>query len=193
MARWMGPARVREKLDELILAAKEVSPDLPVAYASFPTTEYLEPLHADFTAFNIYLEDPLALKSYLSRLHHIAGDRPVFLAEFGLDTQRNSEEKQGELLSSALRISHEEGLCGCALYAWSDYWWNNGRSMDEWSFGLTRRNGSAKPVLEALPETRYLPTEEVPKISVIICTRNGAERLPLCLKAAKALDYPDFT
>ncbi len=192
MARWMGPARVREKIDELILAAKAVTPDIPVAYASFPTTEYLEPLHADFTAFNIYLEDPQALKDYLARLHHIAGDRPVFLAEFGLDTQRNPEEQQQELLASALRISHEEALCGCALYAWSDHWWNNDRSMDEWSFGLTRRDGSAKPVLENLPETSDSFSGELPKISVIICTRNGADRLPLCLKAAKALAYPDF-
>ncbi|MDA8968643.1 glycosyltransferase [Akkermansiaceae bacterium] len=192
IARWMGPARVREKIDELILAAKQIAPDLPVAYASFPTTEYLEPLHADFTAFNVFLEDALALKSYLARLHHIAGDRPVFLAEFGLDTQRNSEEKQQELLSSALRISKEEGLSGCALYAWSDHWWNNDRSMDEWSFGLTRRDGSAKPVLKNLPETEYSLAENFPRISVIICTRNGADRLPLCLKSAKALKYPDF-
>lgn len=192
IARWMGPARVREKIDELILAAKASAPGLPVAYASYPTTEYLEPLHADFTAFNLYLEDPQALKSYLARLHHIAGDRPVFLAEFGLDTQRHSEDFQAELLASAYRISHQEALCGCALYAWSDHWWNNDRSMDEWSFGLTRRDGSAKPALSALPETGAASGESAPKFSVIICTRNGGERLPRCLRAVRELEGPTF-
>jgi GT2 family glycosyltransferase len=192
IARWMGPAKVREKLDELILFTKEHAPTLPVAYASFPTTEFLEPLHADFTAFNLFLEDPEALKNYLARLHHIAGDRPVMVTEFGLDTQRNSEQMQAELLSQALVLCEEEGLAGCALYAWSDHWFNSGRSMDEWSFGLTRRDRSAKPILGRLPNSAAPALTDFPKFSVIICTRNGAGRLVLCLEAARALEYPDF-
>ena len=194
MARWMGPAKVRVLLDELILAAKKSAPALPVAYSNFPTTEYLEPLAADFTAFNLYLENPNDLADYLPRLHHLAGDRPVYLTEFGLDTQGNSEEQQAELLPSALRLSREAGLTGATLYAWSDAWQNNGETITDWSFGLVRRDGSEKPVLAELEKTRLpLPQPETPpRFSVIICTRNGADRLKGCLDACLALDFPDF-
>jgi len=151
MVRWMGPTTVRAALDSLILLAKKIAPHLPVAYSSFPTTEYLEPQYADFTAFNLYLEDPAKIDEYLPRLHHIAGDRPVFLTEFGLDTQSHTEEEQATLLPIALEKSHLAGLAGFTAYP-------------------------AQP----------------PKISVIICTRNGASRVASCLKAAKALDYPDY-
>ena len=194
MARWMTPWKVNRALDGLIRAAQKAAPGLPIAYANFPTTEYLEPPSADFTAFNIFLEEGELLESYLPRLHHLAGDRPVYLTEFGLDTSRNSEEAQAALLPAALRMSRKAGLCGITLYAWSDHWFNNGRTMDDWSFGLLRRDGSAKPALSALHSTDLpdpLP-KNPPRFSVIVCTRNGENRLADCLSACRALDYPDF-
>lgn len=197
MARWMGPDLVRAALDQLILAAKEISPHLPVGYASFPTTEYLEPDYADFTAFNLYLEDPEKLDHYLPRLHHIAGDRPALLTEFGLDTQRNTEEQQKELIPKALNQAHLAGLAGFTAYAWSDHWFNNGETVTDWSFGLLRRDLSEKPALpvlkKALHGIQHPPhLENPPKISLIICTRNGAKRLTSCLNAAKEIAYPNF-
>ena len=194
MARWMTPWKVNRALDGLIRDAQQSAPGLPIAYANFPTTEYLEPPSADFTAFNIYLEDGESFQSYLPRLHHLAGDRPVFLTEFGMDTQRNSEEAQATLLPNALRLSRLAGLAGATLYAWSDHWFNNNQSMDDWSFGLLRRDLSEKPALPAL-RNLTLPDPLPPnplRFSVIICTRNGASRLTACLAACRALHYPDF-
>lgn len=192
MARWMGPSRVRAKIDQLIRTCHRVAPALPAAYANFPTTEYLEPMDGDFTAFNLYLEDVEALKNYLPRLHHLAGDRPVMITEFGLDTQRNSEAAQENLLPKALTLCHEAGLAGSTIYAWSDHWKNNGRTVDDWSFGLTRRDGSAKPVLEKLAAWQPSPAPEQPKFSVIVCSRNGAARLTSCLDSIAALQYENF-
>jgi len=194
MAHWMGDHLVNQHLDELIRAAQKVAFGLPIAYASYPSTEFLEPPSADFTAFNIYLEDPEAFASYLPRLHHLAGDRPVFLTEFGMDTQSNTEEAQAKLLPQALQISRQAGLAGATLYAWSDDWFNNGTTITDWSFGLTRRDGSPKPALDAVKNTTLpipLPSP-LPKFSVIVCTRNGASRLAACLAACQALDYPNF-
>ncbi|MGJ8696738.1 MAG: glycosyltransferase [Verrucomicrobiaceae bacterium] len=193
MARWMHPARVRAKLDELIIAGKKAAPNIPLAYASYPTTEYLEPLRADFTAFNVYLEDPADLAKYLPRLHHLAGDRPVMIAEFGLDTQRHAEAQQAGLLTEALKVCVQAGVVGCALYAWSDHWENGGKTILDWSFGLTRRDGSEKPIVDELRRLRLsFDPPGTPRMSVIICTRNGEERLKACLDAATALEYPDY-
>lgn len=194
MARWMTPWKVNRALDDLIRSAQKAAPGLPVGYANFPSTEYLEPPSADFTAFNIYLEDREALARYLPRLHHLAGDRPVYLTEFGLDTQRHSEDDQAKLLGDALVLARSSGLGGATLYAWSDHWFNAGETVTDWSFGLIRRDGSPKPALEVLRQIRLtdpLP-ESPPRFSVIICTRNGVSRLPDCLAACRALDYPDF-
>ncbi len=194
MTRWMTPWKVNQALDGLIRTCQKIASGIPVGYANFPTTEYLEPPSADFTAFNIYLEDGEALESYLPRLHHLAGDRPVYLTEFGLDTTRNPEEAQATLLPAALKSTRAAGLAGATLYAWSDHWLNNGRVMEDWSFGLLRRDGSEKPALPALRKLD-LPSplpDDPPRFSVIICTRNGADRLEACLEACRNIDYPDF-
>lgn len=197
MARWMGPERVRKALDELIVKVKSLRADLPVGYASFPTTAWLEPDRADFTGMNLYLEKEASLRAYAQKLHHVAGDRPVLVTEFGLDTLRNSEDTQAELMSTALRVLHEEGMAGLTFYSWSDHWLNNGQVVQDWSFGMKRRDGSRKPVLARLrtelPSTNQTPEpERWPFISVIVCTYNGAERLWKCLQALAALNYENY-
>ena len=89
LVRWMGPVRVRRSIEDLIARGKEIHPDVLWCYANYPSTEYLEPENADFTAFNVYLEDESSFRKYLRRLHHIAGDRPLVISEFGLDSRRN--------------------------------------------------------------------------------------------------------
>ena len=200
LARWMGPARVREALEDLIDLCRGTCRELLIAYANYPSTEYLEPRNADFTAFNIYLEDREALGRYLSRLQNIAGDRPVLITEFGLDTLRNSEEEQAALLDAHLDECLAAGMAGTTLFAWSDRWISRGRAMEDWAFGLTRCDRSEKPILPILRERlppltthrEALPLTHAPRISVVVCTHNGSAILADCLTACRALDYPDF-
>lgn len=199
LVRWMGPVAVRESLEELIDTCRRASGDLLIAYANYPSTEYLEPRNADFTAFNVFLEHRDKLRRYLPRLQNIAGDRPVVLTEFGLDTIRHDEGEQAEVLSWYLEECLAAGVAGATVYAWSDRWASGGQRMDDWAFGLTRPDRSGKPAHERLG-TRLprihshrdaLPLESPPRISVVVCTHNGAARLPDCLAACLDLDYPD--
>ena len=186
LVRWMGPLRVRLALERLIALGRMTAPELLFAYANYPSTEYLEPANADFTAFNIYLEDPAAFRNYLKRLHHIAGDRPLVISEFGLDSRRHGCQRQAQTLAWAREISYQEETAGLTLYAWSDRWWNQNAEVTDWDFGLTDRAGHDKPALAAL---RNLPihhppsTTHHPTFSVIICTRNGRQRIGKCLQA----------
>ncbi len=190
LVRWMGPLRVRQAVEELIAIGREAAPGLLFAYANYPSTEYLEPENADFSAFNIYLEEPDALRKYLKRLHHIAGDRPLVVSEFGLDSRRNGPASQAELLSRARDISLEEETAGFTVYAWSDRWWNRCAEVTDWDFGLTDRDGNEKPALSALslPIHHRASNNNPPSISVIICTRNGRERIGGCLSAVSRMD-----
>jgi GT2 family glycosyltransferase len=192
LVRWMGPLAVREAIEGLIELGKRAAPQLLFAYANYPSTEYLEPGNADFTAFNIYLEDKQALAAYLRRLQNIAGDRPLVVSEFGMDTARNSAEKQAETLGWALEISHHEEAAGFTVYAWSDLWKNAGREILDWSFGITDREGNPKPALRVCKDFR--PTHPVAnhRFSVIVCTRNGGARIANCLRAISEMEGVSF-
>ncbi len=183
LARWMGPLKVRRVLEELIDAGREIAPWLLFAYANYPTTEYLEPENADFTAFNVYLEHETAFRDYVKRLHHIAGDRPLVISEFGIDSQRNGLERQAEILEWAARAALELETAGMTVYAWSDRWWNAGAEVLDWDFGLLDRDGKAKPALAVAVANPELSAPDPLRFSVIVCTRNGRERIASCLQA----------
>jgi GT2 family glycosyltransferase len=189
LVRWMGPGRVLRAIGELIDLGRECAPHLLFAHANYPSTEYLEPENADFTAFNIYLEHADDFQAYLKRLHHIAGDRPLVVSEFGLDSRRNGLPKQADTLAWASRIAAEEETAGFTVYAWSDRWWNAGAEVTDWDFGLLDRNGNAKPALSALhPSLNPQPsTLNSRRFSVIVCTRNGRERIGACMRAIRSL------
>ena len=195
LVRWMGPAKVREKIEALIAAGKEAAPHLLFAYANYPSTEYLEPENADFSAFNVYLEEPAAFREYVKRLHHIAGDRPLVISEFGLDSQRNGLAKQAETFRWALAVADEMEAAGFTVYAWSDRWFNNGEAVLDWDFGLTDRNDAAKPALTAVKDCLTdMPSEFESRlpVSVIVCTRNGRGRIGSCLAAIKRMQGGNF-
>ena len=191
LARWMGPLMVRRALEELIALGKELAPGLLFAYANYPSTEYLEPENADFTAFNVYLEDESAFQSYLKRLHHIAGDRPLVISEFGIDSRRNGMERQAEILRWASQAALDLETAGMTIYAWSDRWWVGTEVLD-WDFGLTDRAGHAKPALQTLSLSPQLTTLNSLSFSVIVCTRNGRDRIGTCLDAIRKMEGGGF-
>ena len=187
LTRWMGPVRVREALEELIDLGREIAPWLMFAYANYPSTEYLEPGNADFSAFNVYLEDETAFRKYLKRLHHIAGDRPLVISEFGLDSSRNGLDTQARTLRWGAQAALDCETAGVTIYAWSDRWWNNGQEILDWDFGMIDRENVAKPALAAVSELDLqTPTSPLPA-SVIVCTRNGRERIGACLRAVQKM------
>jgi GT2 family glycosyltransferase len=191
LVRWLGPRRVLDVLERLIRVGRDVAPGVLFGYANYPGTEYLEPANADFSAFNIYLEDEAAYRSHLVRLHHVAGDRPLLVSEFGMDSLRNGRECQAGVLAWALRGADDAGVAGFTIYSWSDRWWNGGREVLDWDFGLNDRAGREKPALRAV--SAVLAEEPAaglacagPRFSVIVCTRNGGRRIAACLRAVLA-------
>ncbi|HVJ44824.1 MAG TPA: glycosyltransferase, partial [Luteolibacter sp.] len=194
LVRWIGPAKVREAIEELIATGKEIAPDLLFAYANYPSTEYLEPANADFTAFNIYLEEEEKFRDYLKRLHHVAGDRPLVVSEFGLDSQRNGPAKQAETLRWGAKAAHDEEAAGLTIYAWSDEWLSGKHEVLDWDFGLIDRDGNAKPALGQWDPFLFTDASlpDGPAVSVIVCTRNGRKRIGACLSAISRMRGGNF-
>ncbi len=198
IARWMGPVATRNSLHELIDLCHEIAPQLLTGYANYPSSEYLEPENADFTGFNIYLEDEEKFSNYLARLHHLSGDRPVLLSELGLDSKHHGEQKQAEVLGWSRRRALAAGMAGTTIFAWSDSWQVAGKEVTDWDFGITDRNFQDKPALETLTEINQqewspaLNLTETPKISVIICVYNGVDRVWKAIESLENQSYPNY-
>jgi GT2 family glycosyltransferase len=196
IVRWHGAHAIADHLERLYEAVKEEDPDALVTYVNYPTTEYLELPFLDLVCFNVYLESRERLTSYLARLHNIAGDRPLLMGEIGLDSLRNGEEGQAASLAWQLRTVFEAGTAGAFVFTWTDEWHRGGYDIDDWAFGLTRSDRTAKPALgtvrEALAELPFPKDRDWPMISVVVCSYNGARTIGDCLEGLNRLDYPRF-
>lgn len=196
IVRWLGRRRVERFIETLYRAAKAEDPAALVTYVSFPTTEYLDLPFLDLFCFNVYLESQSTFESYLARLQTLVGDRPLVMTEVGLDSRRNGEESQARSLAWQLRSVFAEGCAGVFVFSWTDEWHRGGCDIDDWDFGLTRRDRSAKPALEVVrcifSELPFPANTPWPRISVVVCTYNGGRTLGECFRHLQRVDYPNF-
>jgi GT2 family glycosyltransferase len=192
IVRWFGRRRVQRWLRRLYQIVKEED-SKPVTYVNYPSTEYLELPFLDLVAFNVYLEDVHALEAYLWRLQNLAGDRPLLLAELGLDSMRNGEHAQASVLASQARTAFAAGCAGAFVYAWTDEWCAGGVEVDDWAFGLTDRQRRPKPALAAVKaayaEVPFRAGRVWPKVSVVVCCYNSESTLEDCLGGLERLEY----
>jgi glycosyltransferase involved in cell wall biosynthesis len=195
VVRYVGHTRIAEFVDELVGIVKRECADCLVTFANYPTTEYLQPRDVDFVCFNVYLHNEQAFRNYLARLQNIAGDKPLMLGEYGIDTlKEHSEAGQAEILSRHVHAVFEEGCVGTFVFSFTDDWYTNGWQIEDWAFGLTRRDRSKKPSFDAVREVfakvPQTAPEKLPKVSVIICSYNGASTTESCLRSMEKIRYP---
>jgi GT2 family glycosyltransferase len=197
VVRWYGRGRVERFLRELYEEAKTAAPDALLTYVNYPPTEYLESPFFDICAFNVFLHGEAELRAYLARLHHVAGPRPLLVAEAGADSVRNGEQHQAALVRMQLRTAFGEGACGAIVFSWTDDWWRGGRRVDDWAFGLVDSGRRPKPayqtvqrVFQSAPFRDDQPATW-PRVSVIVCAYNAADTIDECLDAIERLRYPD--
>jgi|RhiMetdeSRZDD1v2_1073273.scaffolds.fasta_scaffold89715_2 GT2 family glycosyltransferase len=196
IVRWYGKRRVEQYLERLYRAAKQEDPEGLVTYVNYPTTEYLQLPFLDLVCFNVYLETQERLEAYLARLQNIAGDRPLLMGEIGLDSRRNGEYIQADVLDWQIRTIFAGGGAGTFVFAWTDEWHRGGYDIQDWDFGLTDRQRCPKPALTAVcnafadvPFPQDLPW---PHISVVVCSYNGARTIRDCCEGLVRLEYPNF-
>jgi GT2 family glycosyltransferase len=198
VVRWHGRGRLQAFLRELYDDAKAIAPDSLFTYANFPPTEFLELDFLDVCAFNVYLHREQDLRGYLARLQHVAGTRPLLLAEAGADSMREGLEGQADITARHIRVAFEEGACGAIAFAWTDEWWRGGNAIEDWAFGLVDRDRNPKPAAAAVAAAfQNAPFPQAsraswPRVSVVVCAYNAAGTLDDCLSSLGALDYPDY-
>jgi len=194
--RWFGRRRMERFVARLCGAVRNADPEALVTYVSYPSTEYLQLPFIDVVAFNVYLECQRQFALYLARLQNLAGERPLLMAEIGLDSIRNGEAAQAAAVASQIETAFAAGCAGAFAYAWTDEWHRGGEDVEDWAFGLTRRDRRPKPALTAVQGAFAAvpspPDVALPSVSVVVCTFNGDKTLGECLDRLCAIDYPDY-
>jgi GT2 family glycosyltransferase len=195
VVRWSGRRATERFLERLYRACKAEDPDALVTYVNYPSTEYVALPFVDFVCFNVYLERPDRLEAYLARLQNLAGDRPLVLAELGLDSRRNGEARQAEVLDWQLRSALGGGCAGVFVFSWTDEWHRGGHDVDDWDFGLVDRERRPKPALAAVAaafaDGPFVPDATWPRMSVVVCTYNGSRTIDDCLDGLARQTYAD--
>lgn len=196
VVRWSGPEAVAAFIDELAALVRAVDPDCLVTFGNFPPTEYLRPQTLDFVCFNVYLHERRPFENYLARLQMIADARPLVLGEFGLDTLREGEDRQAETLAWQIEAAFRGGVAGAIVFSFTDDWVRPGGRVEDWAFGLTRRDREPKPSYAAVQRTfgiaPLFPLDRYPKVSVVVACYNGARTLKACLDSLLVLNYPSY-
>ena len=196
IVRWHGARRVQRFLGELGDVARQADPNGLITYASYPSTEYLELPFLDFATVNVYLHDREVFCRYLLRLQNLVGDRPLVLGELGMDTLRHGEDCQAVHLQEHLREALLLGVAGAFIFSWTDEWHTGGHAIEDWAFGITRADRTPKPACQNLRELFHCAPVDLlhatPRVSVVVCSYNGAATLGSCLDSLKKVDYLDY-
>lgn len=195
IVRWYGEQKIERFLKQIYQAVKSEDPEVLVTYVNYPTTEYLNLPFLDFFCFNVYLETREKLSAYLAKLHNLIGEKPLVLAEIGLDSYRNGVDRQASVLDWQVRTVFEKGCAGACVFTWTDEWWRGGDSILDWDFGVVDRERNPKPAYETLrriySQVPYA-SEHFPRMSVVICSYNGAHTIGDTLEGCMKLEYPDY-
>src|SRR5262249_51681209 len=178
VVRVHGIPAVEDQLSAMVAWTHQASAEVLATYVNFPTTEFLDIDGQDFACFNVFLEDPSALRRYLRHLQVVAGSRPVVVSELGLDSVSHGEAAQARSIREQLRVVDEVGCAGATVFSWTDEWAVDDRPVDGWGFGITRVEREPKPALEVVGEWAALDLVDLraewPRVSVVVCAYNDA-------------------
>ena len=196
IVRWHGPRAVSKFLAELRDLGKQIDPAALFTYSNYPSAEYLDLSFLDFVSFNVYLHREEDFRRYLTHLMGQCGELPLVLSETGMDTIREGEQHQADLLSWQCRAAFELGLSGFIVFAFTDEWHTGGAEITDWAFGLTRRDRSPKLAFDAVgkvfSDNLPPPLTSAPKATVVVAAYNAAATLGECLSSLRNLNYPDY-
>ncbi len=196
IVRWSGAQAVGEFLDELVAEVKSVDRELLCTFGNFPPTEFLRARSVDFWCWNVYLHFRRPFENYLARLQMLADTKPLVLGEFGIDSLRESEEQQAEILGWQVEAAFRSGCAGTIIFSFTDDWFQAGEAVTGWTFGLVGRDRHPKPAFAAVKRqfalAPYFPLPQAPRVSVVVASYNGAATLRACLQSLERLNYPDF-
>jgi len=196
LVRVHGIGAVQDTLSALVAEIHAGDPGMLVTYTNFPTTEYLRVDGVDLATFNVFLEEPDTLGSYLRHLQLVAGSRPLLITELGLPGAVHGEARQAEVLDWQLRRVDETGCAGATVFAWTDEWGVGGQPVTGWGFGIFDEQRVPKPAARSVSRWASHSLEDLrqswPSVTVVVCAYNEQRTIAECLASLARCQYPNL-
>jgi len=126
-----GPEPIEDGLHALYRDVNSLDPEHPITHASWPPAKDLDLDFLDFASFNLYPIWPpevvaMGYQAYIERvLQPIAGDRPLLISEFGVNTVESGEDGQARLLTESWSAIRDAETAGGVVFEFADEWWKN--------------------------------------------------------------------
>jgi len=126
----VGNPFLEERLHKLYRLAKSLNPHQLVTHANWPVTKDLNLGFLDFTSFNLYPAWPreVVVKGYGNYIQDvllpIAGDRPLVITEFGVNTLESDEATQAAVIKKCWEEIRTR-TAGGVVFEFADEWWKN--------------------------------------------------------------------
>jgi hypothetical protein len=126
-----GTAPFERGLQNLYQRVKAVDPTHPVTHANWPLAKQLHLEFLDIASFNLYPLWPpevvvMGYENYLRDvLQPVAGERPLLITEFGVNTIEVGEQGQARLLRTNWEGIRRGGAVGGVVFEFADEWWKN--------------------------------------------------------------------
>ena len=196
VVRWTGAGQVAGLIEELADAVRSEDPGQLVTCASHPMSEYRSLDSLDFLTFNVFLERQADFRRHLTRVQHLAGERPLVLGEVGYHAVDGSsgEEMQAEVLAWQLETALERGVAGACVYSWTDEWWVGDAAVEDGGSaspgGRPLTAAGLGPGLRVECQVGLGPAFPWPTMTVVIYAYNATVPIDECLRHTCSLDYP---
>lgn len=190
LVRLHGIGRVERCLERLIVAVHDADRAMPVTYTNYPSTEFLDPGGQDVVSWNVFLEERVRFRRYLTHLLALAGERPLLLNEFGLSAGIHGEAAQAEVLRWQLDELATSGAAGGTVFSWTDEWAVADVEVTDWGFGVTRHDRSPKAAADELRRWSTAASAPTASVSVVVCAYNEAANIDACIRSVLANRHP---
>ncbi|MEO8577818.1 MAG: glycosyltransferase [Gemmatimonadales bacterium] len=164
VVRVFGTRRVERVIKRLFEVSREEDPAALITYVSSTETGSLRLPFLDFFCFNVQPEGPAELSATIARLHNVAEDKPVILGELGLGRIKMREKNEVANLRVHIERAFAGGCAGVCVSA----------------------------VNAAFGELPFASNIPWPRVSVVVCTYNGARHIRETCEALCNLDYDAY-
>jgi hypothetical protein len=126
-----GNEPFEQGLESLYGKVKALDGEHPITHSNWPPAKDLDLGFLDFVSFNLYPVWPpevvaMGYQSYIEQvLEPLAGDKPLLISEFGVNTIESGEEGQTRLLTESWDAIRNAGTAGGVVFEFADEWWKN--------------------------------------------------------------------
>jgi GT2 family glycosyltransferase len=194
--RWHGARRVERFLERLHRVAKELDPNGLFTYLNLAATDQLRLPFLDFCCFSLRLYANSEDQSRIARLQNLVGERPLVVS--AADGERNHAGVSDWARSSAAQLSALFSAgCAGAITTWRCQA-NSGLERDrtdarlDATSSMLDRSADLALLSKGLAEIPFPVDKNWPRVTVVVCSFNGAATIRDTLDGLEALVYPDY-